>query len=88
LLRAWSASGGDASSDGDRSFFAVYLPTHPENRRAHQRSLIGPEDRFVAGGMVELETGNARYLIRFTQALERQNGWTWVLFNAVRRLTP
>jgi hypothetical protein len=87
LLRAWSAS-GDVSSDGDRSFFAVYLPTHPENRRALQRSLIGPEDRFVAGGMVELETGNARYLIRFTQALERQNGWVWALFNAVRRLTP
>lgn len=86
LLRAWSAS-GNAGSDGERSYFAVYLPTHPDNRRALQRSLIGPDDRFVAGGMVELETGNARYLIRFTQALERQNGWTWALFNAVRRLT-
>ena len=57
-------------------FFALYLPTHPENRRAPQRSLIGPEDRFHAGGMVDLETGSARYLVRFTQTLERQAGWT------------
>ena len=44
----------------------------PDNRQTAQRSLIGPDDRFVAGGMVELDTGNARYLIRFTQTLERQ----------------
>ena len=38
--------------------------------------------------MVELDTGNARYLIRFTQTLERQAGWAWALFNAVRKLAP
>ena len=27
--------------------------------------------------MVELDTGNARYLIRFTEILERQGGWAW-----------
>ena len=37
--------------------------------------------------MVELDTGNARYLIRFTQTLERQSGWTWSLFTAVRKLS-
>ena len=36
--------------------------------------------------MVELDTGNGRYLIRFSQVLERQAGWTWALFNAVRKL--
>jgi len=56
-------------------------------RQASQRSLIGPDDKFLAGGMVELDTGNARYLIRFTQTLERQAGWSWALFNAVRKLT-
>ena len=53
-----------------------------------QRSLIGPDDRFVAGGMVELDTGSARYLIRFTQTLERQPDWAWTLFSAVRKLSP
>ena len=38
--------------------------------------------------MVELDTGNARYLIRFTQTLERQAGWAWTLFSAVRKLSP
>jgi hypothetical protein len=51
-----------------------------------QRSLIGPDERFVTGGMVELDTGNARYLIRFTQTLEQQAGWSWAMFNAVRKL--
>jgi hypothetical protein len=37
--------------------------------------------------MVELDTGNARYLIRFTQTLEQQAGWAWALFSAVRKLT-
>ena len=37
--------------------------------------------------MIELDTGSARYLIRFTQTLERQTGWTWALFNAVRKLS-
>ncbi len=37
--------------------------------------------------MVELDTGNARYLIRFTQTLERQAGWSWALFTAVRKLS-
>jgi len=52
-----------------------------------QRSLIGPDDKFATGGMVELDTGNARYLIRFTQTLEQQAGWSWAMFNAVRRLS-
>ena len=42
--------------------------------------------QLAAGGMVELDTGNGRYLIRFSQTLERQGGWTWALFNAVRKL--
>ena len=32
--------------------------------------------------MVELDTGNARYLIRFTQTLEQQAGWAWAMFSA------
>jgi hypothetical protein len=36
--------------------------------------------------MIELETGKARYLIRFTQTLEHQTGWSWALFSAVRNL--
>ena len=71
----------------DRPFFGIYLPAHPENRQSAQRSLIGPDDKFLTGGMVELDTGNARYLIRFTQTLERQAGWSWALFNAVRKLS-
>jgi hypothetical protein len=66
----------------------IYMPAHPENRQMAQRSLIGPDERFVTGGMVELDTGSARYLIRFTQTLERQPGWAWSLFSAVRKLTP
>jgi hypothetical protein len=38
--------------------------------------------------MIELDTGNARYLIRFTQTLERQAGWAWAMFSAVRKLGP
>ena len=74
--------------EDERPFFGIYLPAHAENRQAAQRSLIGPDDRFLPGGMVELDTGNARYLIRFTQTLERQAGWAWALFNAVRKLSP
>ena len=49
---------------------------------ASQRSLIGPDEQASStGGMVELDTGNARYLIRFTQTLERQAGWAWSMFN-------
>jgi len=89
LLRSWVApSQTDQAKDADRPFFAVYLPAHPDNRQTSQRSLIGPEDRFLPGGMVELDTGNARYLIRFSQTLERQAGWAWAMFNAVRKLTP
>ena len=87
LLRSWVtpiANGGPAA---ERPFFGIYLPAHSENRQAAQRSLIGPEDKFVPGGMVELDTGSARYLIRFTQTLERQAGWAWALFTAVRKLS-
>ena len=88
LLRSWVAPLGRAAAPAlDRPFFGIYLPAHPDNRQASQRSLIGPDDRFLPGGMVELDTGNARYLIRFTQTLERQAGWAWALFNAVRKLS-
>jgi hypothetical protein len=87
LLRNWVTPTAAGSTSGDRPFFGVYLPAHTENRQGSQRSLVGPDDKFVPGGMVELDTGNARYLIRFTQTLERQSGWTWALFTAVRKLT-
>jgi len=88
LLRSWVAPSDAAGASADRPFFGIYLPAHPDNRQAAQRSLIGPDEKFLAGGMVELDTGKARYLIRFTQVLERQTGWAWALFNAVRKLTP
>lgn len=86
LLRSWVAPMDAQRAGMDRPFFGVYLPAHSDNRQSAQRSLIGPDDRFLPGGMVELDTGNARYLIRFTQTLERQVGWAWSLFSAVRKL--
>ena len=88
LLRTWSAPADGARQAADRPFFGLYLPAHADNRQSAQRSLIGPDDKFVPGGMVELDTGNARYLIRFTQTLERQAGWAWAMFSAVRKLGP
>jgi hypothetical protein len=88
MLRNWVTPADSRRGGGDRPFFGIYLPAHPENRQMAQRSLIGPDERFVTGGMVELDTGSARYLIRFTQTLERQPGWAWTLFSAVRKLTP
>ena len=87
LMRSWVTPSDAGRTRADRPFFGIYLPAHPENRQAAQRSIIGPDDKFIPGGMVELDTGNARYLIRFTQALERQTGWSWALFNAVRKLS-
>jgi hypothetical protein len=87
LMRGWAAPAETSRAAQDRPFFGIYLPVAPENRQASQRSLIGPDDRFTPGGMIELDTGSARYLIRFTQTLERQTGWTWTLFNAVRKLS-
>ena len=87
LLRSWVAPLDAQRAGVDRPFFGIYLPAHADNRQSSQRSLIGPDDRFLPGGMVELDTGNARYLIRFTQTLERQAGWAWALFNAVRKLS-
>jgi hypothetical protein len=86
LLRSWVAPLDAARAAIDRPFFGLYLPAHSDNRQGSQRSLIGPDQRFAPGGMVELDTGNARYLIRFTDALERQAGWAWSLFSAVRKL--
>ena len=87
LMRSLGDAGGRRARPAiDRPFFGIYLPAHPDNRQSAQRSLIGPDDAFLTGGMVELDTGNARYLIRFTQTLERQAGWSWALFNAVRKL--
>jgi hypothetical protein len=87
LLRSWVAPLDAQRAGVDRPFFGIYLPAHADNRQSAQRSLIGPDDRFLPGGMVELDTGNARYLIRFTQTLERQASWAWALFNAVRKLS-
>ncbi len=88
LMRNWvppTSSGNTVTSD--RPFFGIYLPAHVDNRQSAQRSLIGPEEKFTHGGMVELDTGNARYLIRFSEIVERQGGWAWGLFNAVRKLS-
>ena len=87
LMRSWVTPSESGRANGERPFFGLYLPAHVDNRQASQRSLIGPEDKFTTGGMVELDTGNARYLIRFTQTLERQAGWSWAMFNAVRKLS-
>lgn len=87
LLRNWVTPKDAGRTGADRPFFGIYLPAHPDNRQASQRSIIGPDDKFVPGGMIELDAGNARYLIRFTQTLERQPGWSWSLFSAVRKLT-
>jgi hypothetical protein len=89
LLRSWvTPTEAARTTSNDRPFFGIYLPAHPENRQSSQRSLIGPDDKFAAGTMVELDTGSARYLIRSTQTLERQAGWAWTLFSAVRKLSP
>jgi hypothetical protein len=87
LLRNWVTPAGGGRSSAERPFFGVYLPAGSDNRRSSQRSLIGSDDRFVPGGMVELDTGDGRYLIRFTQTLERQAGWAWAQFSAVRKLS-
>jgi hypothetical protein len=87
MLRSWVTPSAATGPGADRPFFGIYLPAHQDNRQGSQRSLIGPDDRFVPGGMVELDTGTARYLIRFTQTLERQAGWAWALFTAVRKLS-
>ncbi|MFO1412472.1 MAG: hypothetical protein U1F10_00865 [Burkholderiales bacterium] len=87
LMRSWVTPSDSGRTNAERPFFGLYLPAHPDNRQSSQRSLIGPEDKFSSGGMVELDTGNARYLIRFTQTLEQQAGWSWAMFNAVRKLS-
>ena len=86
------AAGSTPADDGARATptgrsSASICPRTRTTARSAQRSLIGPDDKFSTGGMVELDTGNARYLIRFTQTLERQAGWSWALFNAVRKLS-
>ena len=86
-LRVWTGSSAGRTPNSAQSFYGIYLPAHADNRAATQRSLIGPDDHLVSGGMIELETGKARYLIRFTQTLEQQAGWSWALFSAVRNLT-
>jgi hypothetical protein len=87
LMRNWiPPTSVGATVSGDRPFFGIYLPAHADNKQAAQRSLIGPEEKFTHGGMIELDTGNARYLIRFTEIIERQGLWAWGLFSAVRKL--
>jgi len=85
-LRQWTGNAAATTSQGARPFYGIYLPAHADNRAATQRSLIGPDEPLVSGGMAELETGKSRYLIRLTQTLEHQAGWSWALFSAVRNL--
>jgi len=87
LMRTWSAPAEDGRSGAARPFFGLYIPAHSDNRQSAQRSLVGPDDKLARGAMVELDTGSARYLVRFTQMLERQAGWSWALFSAVRKLS-
>ena len=73
------------------SGYSPVYPCHVAQRDMRTKPVgTGPfkYDKFVPGGMVELDTGNARYLIRFTQTLERQAGWAWAMFSAVRKLGP
>ncbi len=84
---AWNATAADGRSGPERPFFGLYIPAHSDNRQSAQRSLVGPDDKLAHGAMVELDTGSARYLVRFTQMLERQAGWSWALFSAVRKLS-
>jgi hypothetical protein len=87
-LRTWTGATADGRAGAGRPFLGLYLPAHAENRHTGHRSLIGPSDQLAhLGGMIEFDTGKARYLIRFTQILERQAAWSWVLFSAVRGLT-
>jgi len=87
LMRTWSAPADDGRAGAERPFFGLYIPAHSDNRQSAQRSLVGPDDKLAHGAMVELDTGSARYLVRFTQMLERQAGWSWALFSAVRKLS-
>ena len=87
LMRTWSAPADDGRAGAERPFFGLYIPAHNDNRQSAQRSLVGPDDKLAHGAMVELDTGSARYLVRFTQMLERQAGWSWALFSAVRKLS-
>ena len=88
LMRTWATP----TDDGARQRRPAVLRHLPACAR--REPAVGaaqpdrPDDQFATGGMVELDTGNARYLIRFTQTLERQAGWSWALFNAVRKLSP
>ncbi len=86
-LRSWTGVAADGRAGAGRAFMGLYLPAHPENRHASQRSLIGPSDKLTSAGMLEFDTGKARYLIRITQVLEQQAGWSWGLFSAVRSLS-
>jgi hypothetical protein len=86
-LRTWTGATADGRAGAGRPFLGLYLPAHAENRHTGHRSLIGPSEELAhQGGMIEFDTGRARYLIRFTQILEQQTAWSWVLFSAVRSL--
>jgi hypothetical protein len=87
LMRNWSATAEHGRAGAELPFYGLYIPAHSDNRQSAQRSLVGPDDKLAHGAMVELDTGSARYLVRFTQMLERQAGWSWALFSAVRKLS-
>jgi hypothetical protein len=86
-MRTWSATAADGRAAPEQPFFGLYIPAHSDNRQSAQRSLVGPDDKLAHGAMIELDTGSTRYLVRFTQMLERQAGWSWALFSAVRKLS-
>ena len=85
-LRAIADSRADRGGD-EGSFRALYLPPRAEDRRGTRRSLIGPADQLRPGKAVELDTGNGRYLIRFSELRELQSAWAWTVFSAERTLS-
>jgi len=89
VARAFGAAGSlrltPRAAGVDRPFFGIYLPAHADNRQAAQRSLIGPDDRFLPGGCRARHRPTRAILISGHQTLERQAGWAWALFNAVRQ---
>ena len=87
LLRSWVAPLDGGSVGVDRPFFGLYLPVAPGQSPSRAPQPDRARRSLLPGGMVELDTGNARYLIRFTQTIERQAGWAWALFSAVRKLS-
>jgi hypothetical protein len=82
LLRPWTAEG----VSNEQPYFGIYLPDNEEDHRAPPRSLIGPEAQLLNGAMADLHMARGHYLVRVTETLECQQGWSRSLFTAVRKL--